>query len=477
MLINTRELRVLKEGDKFPLYDKDKDRLEKYEEQLDIFNNEIYKVLTKKIHDLPHISGERKKTWVNSLEHIYIQANIPKEVSLLVSDLLSRRPPILDVKNDKIQEDIDNFLEDNEIHTQILETSIDQANKGSIIFKIYKQDNRLRLDSIQPDFYFVEHQEGDKRNLSREFVSWIFKRDGKKYRYVESYQMVDNKLNISYQVFKDNGSKLGKEVSVSEFLGLSKDKEIVNIEHSLLVHIPLWRCNGDYFGRSIHDGLLPLYDEINNRISQLSRLFDKYSDPTMSGPDLGTDDRGNPNKVIGKYIQRDEDDPEVNYHTWPAEVEGNIRYITEVLFKILYIVTPLSPSLYGIDSDGSISGRAIQLKSFRADCNTDRFMTYWRGALKRIVRNALAIEGKDIKLKDIEIKWEKGFSKDDKEQAEIEQLRLQSGNTSVKSSIMRTDKVTKDKAEEEYKEIQSEQQDEFKNAQVALNSQRGGADE
>lgn len=483
---------LLRKGDEFPTKD-DFKRMQQYKDLTDLFENKQLDVLLRKIDDVPYFTKERKEELQNELELIYIQIPLPMEMARLISDLLFRKEVNFDVVNDKTQKIVNEIKTLNKLRTLLCEGSVDCANKGGIVFKTYLKNGMAAIKIIQPDYYFPEFVPGDRQEIIRERVSWTFE-DGenennkKWYRYIETHEFntTTNTYWIYYQLFeqKDGEGKLGNEKKVSEFFSnIKKVNEDTKMEVSPLTYIPLWRANGNYFGYSIHYGLQPLYDVINNRISQLDKLFDKYSDPTMSGPQLDDEDEDhnyvaqtltekvlgkapgtNPNKITGKYIPREKEDAEVKYHTWPAEVESTLKFIKEVLMEMLYIVSPINPTLYGLDkSSSNISGRAIRLKSFRADCTIDRISNYWLDGLENVIYKAqvwLTNWNKENFTPEIpKVVWKNGFPVDEKEEAEYEKTRIDSANTTTVDSIMRLDGATKEQAQDKYKEILEEEKD------------------
>lgn len=461
---------MYKAGQEFPSQE-DKQRLQQYEDWKNLFDNEQWKLFVEKASELRR-QRKIKDHIYEGIEQIYISIPIAMELPKLVSDLLFRYCPIIDCKDDNVkgQELAIDIQKYNKLHIKLLESSVDCATKGGIVIKTYLENGRSMIDFFQPDKYFIHKDLRGK--IDEHIISWTFTVDKgvlkgyKEYRYIETHKFNKDTKSwwIYYQVFEIKGNKLNKQLNIKEFFPDLEDAEDTKLSTCSLIFIPYFRAMDNYFGYSVYHGLEGLFDELNSRVSHMSKLLDKYSDPTVTGPEIEEDEdeenivrRGT--TVREKYIVRDnKETPDVNYVTWDGKIEGHITYVKELLFTMLYICTPLNPSLYGLDvTNSQASGKAIKLKSFRTDCTVDRWSNYYIDGIQQAIFNAMEYQriwvDSSVKSEYPDVIIVKGFSKDDKEEAEIEQLRITSGNTSILSSIMRLDRVTKEKAEEEYKAI------------------------
>ncbi|GEM_PF-1766586 len=476
---------MYKAGDIFPSQE-EQERLKSYEDYKMLFENKQWELFVKEAQELMR---QRKipRRYYNDLMDIYISVPIVMEMPKLVSDLLFRYKPLIDIsdENEEGQNVADEIIKNNKLHTKLLEYSVDCAVKAGVVIKTYLEAGKSKIKFYQPDKYFI-HKDA-KGEIDEHIISWDFTVDNKVYRYIETHKI--NKETdtwwIYYQVFSIKGNKFDKQHKVQSFFPDLPDSEDTKLSTCSIIYVPYFRAMDNYFGYSIYFGLESLFDELNTRLSHLSKLFSKYSDPTVTGPPLDEDEEEDEKGIIQRgttvrerYIERDNVDvPDVNYVVWDGKVEGHIKYIKEILFTIIYICTPINPSLYGLEeSSSAVSGKAIKLKSFRTDCTVDRWSNYFIEGIQQTIYNCMEYQrlwvDSSIKSEYPDVTIVKGFSRDTKEEADTEQVRITAGNTSIISSIMRMDRCTKEKAEEEYKAILEEQKqanDNMNNPRKELN--------
>ncbi|UNC92720.1 phage portal protein [Candidatus Contubernalis alkalaceticus] len=403
---------------------------------------------------------------------VYLALAIPRELPLLYSDLSFRNNINATVNNTDANTALDRLINENSLDSLLSEASIDTAIKGGVVFKNYLDNGKSKITYIQPDFYFPEFSKFDKRKIVKETIAYTFD-DGKgEFLYREIYEPDANsqywcitKINNWY-----NG-RIGKQISSEEIN--------IKLTESPLTYIPYFRSGGEFWGYSIYDGLEPLFDELNHRCSQISKILDKHSDPNMYGDPSFLDEKNNIASG-GKFFPVETGEEKPGYLTWKSELESNFKFIEEVLFKILYMVSPLKPSLYGLDKVGSgTSGRVQKLKAFRTECMVERSLLYWKQSLKKILYLSQQLEiisgNQKYKPEIPNIEIYVSLPRDSYEQAQEEQLKTVSGLTSVKSAIARINPhYTSAEVENEFLEIINEENE--KSLQMFLGD-RGGVGE
>jgi hypothetical protein len=86
-----------------------------------------------------------------------------------------------------------------------------------------------------------------------------------------------------------DGIKIGRRMIGAELfraLGGAPEVEPTGVaDRPTLVHLPNGRSSKDFFGRSeIGGGMEPCSKRLTRRLSRISRILDKHSDPKMAGP-------------------------------------------------------------------------------------------------------------------------------------------------------------------------------------------------
>ncbi|WP_373892780.1 phage portal protein [Virgibacillus sp. CBA3643] len=397
-----------------------------------------------------------------SWEHPYLPLALPKEISNLYSDLAFGNPINATTKSNK-QADaaIDDIIEDNELNVQLSEASISQSYKGGIVAKNYLDNGISKITFIEPDYYFPVTSPTDKRKVLYEDIAIPFIQGNKQYLHTERYlQDGDGYYRCITQIYDYANDKKGKAITEPEEVN-------TKLTQSPLTYIPFSRSGTNFWGDSLYRGLTPLFDELNHRTTQVSNVLDIHADPAMWAVSSVFDDDGNLKRKGNKVYEVDEDSEgsvkePMGYITWDGQLSANFKFIEDIIYKTLHYVSPLAPALYGMDSASQASGRAIQLKSWRTQCKITRSYQYWRTALKKVLyvaQQLQIISGEKSYTPEIpQIELSINMPVDLLENAQAEQLKVEAGLTSKKSSIARLNPhMTTKEVEEEWLEIINEQ--------------------
>ncbi|WP_339227831.1 phage portal protein [Oceanobacillus sp. FSL K6-2867] len=411
-----------------------------------------------------------------SFEHPYLPLALPREVSQLYSDLAFGNPINATTKsNKKADEAIDEIIEDNELNVQLSEASLSQSYKGGILAKNFLDNGKSKITFVEVDYYFPTVSPTDKRKLLSETIAIPFNEGNKRYLHTETYeQREDGYYWCITQVFNYTNDKQGKEISEPTEVN-------TRLTQSPLTYIPFTRSGSSFWGDSLYTGLTPLFDELNHRVTQISNVLDIHSDPAMYATSSLFDDDGNLNRKGNKVYEVFEDGEgsiksPMGYVTWDAKLDANFKFIEDIVYKTLHYVSPLAPSLFGLDSASQSSGRAILLKSWRTQCKITRSYQYWRPALKKILyiaQQLQVVSGEKSYTPEIpNVELSINMPVDLLENAQAEQLKVDAGLSSKKSAIARLNPhMTSKEVEEEFEEILNEQAE--TNNQTFMGSMQG----
>ncbi|WP_286231305.1 phage portal protein [Neobacillus mesonae] len=375
------------------------------------------------------------------VDHPYLELGLSREVALLYSDLAFGNPINAFTKTTDSDTIIEDLIDDNKLNQLLSEASITQAIKGGIVLKNYLDNGKSKITFIEPDYYFPTFSPFDKRKILSETIAIPYEENEDTFLYTETYEPDETGLywciTAHYQ-YKDN--KVGKK--------LNESKVSTTIFESPLEYVPFIRSGSDFWGDSIYKGSVALYDELNNRVTQISNVLDKHSDPSMWALSSVFDENNQLNHKGGKVYEVQEDvegkkigDAPIGYITWDWNPEANFKFIKDIIMKILYTVSPLTPALYGLDESSQSTGRALVLKSWRTQCKVFRSYIYWRPALQSILFKAQQLQVNSGELSYApempSIELSLNIPMDFFEMAQAEQLKVTSKTTSRKSAISR----------------------------------------
>lgn len=244
----------------------------------------------------------------------------------------------------------------------------------------------------------------------------------------------------------------------------------------LVVHIPNYATDDTWEGIDDLTEHLAIFDEVNNRLTQIADILDKHSDPAMAVPSgiLAEDENGNPTfhvqqdkvfEVMGK------DDVIPEYITWDGQLTQAFTELDK-LIDILLTTAEIPAVALGKDSGGGTSGTsglAIKWRMNSLLSKINRKRQYYDRGLKQVFMVAQLLEqavgiatAKPFKPTFV---FKDGLPTDEASEATVMNIRTGGAKTiSQKTAIMRMEGLTEEQAEMEIERIKEEE----KEAQEAL---------
>jgi hypothetical protein len=239
------------------------------------------------------------------------------------------------------------------------------------------------------------------------------------------------------------------------------------IPFPLVVHVANCALDDSWQGFDDLSELKPLLDELNNRVSLVSVILDKHSDPALAIPSglLDTDEDGRLIFHVGRdkifeITGKDEIIPQ--YITWDGQLQAAFTEINFLVDQILTIAEIPSVAL-GKDNSGTSGSSGLSIKwrmnSLLAKVNRKR--GYFDKALTQVFIIAQLLEktyGKArYEIVKPKILFQDGLPDDDMENAQIMSLRTGGQPTlSQKSAIIRLDNLTSEQADKEMEQLKDE---------------------
>lgn len=404
----------------------------------------------------------------------YIVNNFPGLISKVCADMMFGRPPRITLpegsNNNDNSEWIENWLHDTDLMTTCYESAMTTSYKGDTLFKLRVGElhdpakSSVIVEQVQPDFFFPTldplNVAADPKEME---ISFVIQINGKPYlrKEVHTAGLIHNEL------WKMEGSELIGQVPLI-LLGdpdLQEDEQ-TGINRLLLVHVPNWKDGRNYFGNDDYQDLTTLFYAINNRMSKIDNVLDKHVDPILAVPDGVLDDEGKVRREHLNLFEMDENGSKPEYVVWNAQLSSAFEEIDR-LMQSLYMFSEISPDAFGVfEQNAAASGRALKYRLMRTVAKINRKKLYFDRGLKEVVYLAQLLAAEynieslgakyagDPELPSIE--WQDPIPQDSYEQAQEEELRLASGNQTLKDSIINIDGLTEEQADEKIKEIQAE---------------------
>lgn len=483
----------------FP-YKNSVDRLNTYKQNAQFFSGDHFDAFSIKVD-----SKQYNRAYA---ELRYIVNNFPGLLSKVSADFLFSEPPIirlplLDADNpynknddDGIDPDanasatddvfeletpkpnpnqkwLENLIFENRLDVQLYESALTNSYKGDAVFKLRigslhdTETSSVIIEQIMPDFYFPDlnptNVSADPQRVEIAFVLTIGDKD-----YLR--KEIHTPGQIENQAFEMNGTKIVEQVPLSVLGDDSlQDIEMTGVDRILVVHVPNWSDGTTHFGITDYQDIMSLVYALNNRATLIDNILDKHADPILAVPEGVMDENGEIQRSKLGVYEKTDDGEKPEYIVWDAKLEASFQEL-QSLTSSLYMYSETSPAVFGDDSgksSGRESGRALKYRLMRTVAKIKRKQRYYDYALKEIIYLAelLAIEHKvsangesfkgEAEIPSIE--WADPIPVDSYEQAQEEELRLASGNQSLKDSIKNIDKVNDEQAVQKIQEIYAEQ--------------------
>ena len=398
----------------------------------------------------------------------YVMANFAGLVSKVIADFLFSEPISIMAGEGGDQDFIDALVRENNLDIQFYESALTNSYAGDDLFKIragqrnpWDAVSTVIIEEITPLIYFPKVDGFNVRATPKsQELAWTFTLNRQKYLRKE----IHRDGAIFNEVWLMKGNKIVAQSSPS-ILNLP-EMQATGIKQPLLTHVPNWKTGNRFFGISDYHDLDQLFYAINNRLTKNDNILDKHSDPILMVPPGVLDEKGKvKKKALGVIEVENSADGKPEYIVWDASLENAFKQI-EKLVDVLLMTAEISPDAFGMGKGQSDSGRALKYKLLRTIAKAARKKLYYDAKIKEVIFNAqvlaktwnLEVGGKRLKGDpvQVEIKWQDGIPVDEREQAEVESIKIDAGVQSKKGAIMAIDQVDEKNAEQKLKDIEDE---------------------
>lgn len=408
----------------------------------------------------------------------YIVANFAGLMSRVLADMMFGETIVIDVKDDKLQQWIDDVVEDNQLLAQLYESELGNSRRGDAVFKlrigqrnpsIADSPMSIIIEEFTPAIYFPSLEQNMTRNVPKQdVVATVFNQQGKEYLHKEIH--VPGKIYHEVYQYDSRENKIIANMRAEDF-GYAEVEE-TGVNRSLIFHIPNVRDGSGFFGTSDYHDVKSLFFALNNRITKTDNILDKHSDPILAVPEGVLDEDGKVRKQALQMFEVDNQNPGFNkpeYIVWNANLDSAFKQI-EKLVEMLFLFAEIAPASTGSDQGAggqAESGRALKFKLLSTIRKRNRKIRYYDQAIKDMLETAqelAAANGVSLngytpakgKAERPTINWGDGVINDEVEATETAIKRVEAGLSSKADAIANLDGITPDEAKKKVKEIDAE---------------------
>ncbi len=435
--------------------------LRKYQK---LYNNEQLSVFG--IHDLI------KKHYKDLADMMYLAHAIPARVTEFYGDFVQGDVDQLIIRAntgvEKDEEFVDDVVFQNDLKESISDYAEDQSEFGFVVFLGWTdEEDKFHLDSVPADQYFPQ--------ADGSVIFATYKKDPddpekkKLVLHTQHYQMEENgeDVLIEHQAWRVDGLGVAQDPYPLDKMGELIGRKLEPTENiSGLGELPIRQADNGRktkwgFGQSDYHDITPQLAEINERTTQASTVFLKNIDAKMVVPSssLSEDEKSGETKLKQQdvYIADGKEDviPQYIINNNPLLEDSRAHIDTELKFIEWVTGVPMWALTKGAQAE-KVESLRIQL--FTALRKTAKKRSKIKRALLDMFRIGAKMtkQSEALQENDILIDFGDVLPVDEMVQVETESVKITSGVSSKKRSMMRIENYTEEEAEEELEEIASE---------------------
>ena len=432
------------------------DRLERYKNNRLLFEDEHAEVYKEQFKRIERVIGN-----FNDIVSYGVVFNYQKLMSLKIADFVFGTPPDITVSDDKKQAVIEKIIFDTDFFNKLYMSVIDISRYGDSILQVSEKNNKARLDVTSPKYWFPVVNNDNIKEFMYHVFAWKYIIDSEKKKYGLAVQIhkPDEPDFCEIQRYEYNGGNIGSKIVDTEKNQLEKTFGVCPI--FTISNTP---TSDSCFGIDDYSSVDSIISELIIRVSQVCKVLDKFSSPSMSGPQSAmqfNQQSGQWELRMGDFFARtSSDDPEPKMITWDANMEANFKVI-ELLTNQLYTISEMGSAVFGdlSHSTGTVaSGTALRRLMISPLAKARRISRQYDTTIKNIISLCAKIYGTNIEPTEISVKWHDGLPSDPKEEAEIMNIRTGSKATlSRYTAIRRMDNLSDSDTDAEMKLIEADE--------------------
>ena len=487
-MIETQIIDLFKDGAYFPNKHHIK-RIQKYKTNELLFKGKHY--------DAFEGHNALTKSQKNLLQ---VSVNLPSLICKKSADFLfGEQVKVLSGKGDDTleQKAFDRIVQNNNLNILTYESALSNAYYGDAFIKVrFGQEfggmlpkdldaPRIFIENVNPCMVYPQTFEYDKSKIMAYHIAMpieVVEDSGDYILNVESH-FPNLILYTKYKITPAFYDRLGNIERFKIECEIENERHYVKtgVPMPLVVHIPNTGLVGEWAGVDDLTEHYAIFDEINNRLAQISDILDKHSDPAMAVPTgiLDADEDGNTHFAVSHnkvFELLGKDDILPQYITWDGQLQNAFTELDK-LIDLLLTTAEIPSVALGRDGSGTSgsSGLAIKWRMNTLLSKINRKRQYYDKGLKQVMMLAQLLEtnlGVDAYRVTLPVlQFQDGLPQDDMELANMMAVRTGGAKTlSQKSAIIYLNDYTEEQAEKEIERIKEEEEQQMAQVDTDYNN-------
>lgn len=434
----------------------ERDRLTQYDVNRRIFEGDHANIYAEQFKRIQRVIGN-----FNDVVSYCVITNYQKLISLKTADLLLGEPPKITAGEDgsNEQKTIDNIISNSDLINTAFQIAIDVSRYGDGLFNIYKDADTGagKIDVTQPALWFPVVSPDNVKKVQYHVLAWTYTQGKNKYLKCR----IHSKGSYEERIYLMKDSEIKELISSNVIKTGLLDFAVIQVSNLM--------TSDRAYGLDDYQDLDSIISEIEVRVSQIAKVLDKHAEPSVTGPSTCLQQDPNTGEwhlKMGDFFPRDSnDDAEVKYITWDAQMDANFKMIDK-LINILYTISEMGSAIFGDmkqgkDTSSVPSGTALRRLMISPLAKVNRIRMRFDPALKKAIKLCSQLGGEgitDLSKVPISITWQDGLPQDPKEMSDI--MAVRTGNKPTISqfkAIQQLDNLSDSDTQEEIDRIDEDE--------------------
>lgn len=434
----------------------------------------VFKGLHSKVFKLKsYFEEDQKKRTL-----LYLAYNVGQIISLTAADFLFGEQLKIQTNEDNakkpIEGKINKIIQGNYLDEKLYQSSVIQDVAGFTIFTVRQKDNvavieEVPYDNYFPDFLSVRLGEEPRKVIIASYVDIVNPKNNKLETFL--YKQIHTIGKISHELWTTTSDmKQSEKVELAIYSSELPEEETTALDYIPVFQIDNFKTVKERFGISTYESVMNLFEELNDRITQISVQLIKHLNAKVavgegiltkkgeidSDQELFLVEKGD---IVPQYITNSNGLIEEGF----KQIEGILRQICTV--------TQTPTSFLGLDDQGGaekVETVKIRMAAFLKKIK--RKQRSYEAKLMNVLKTALFFEGTKKLPENLEINfvWDYGLPRDLLTEAQTHQILVESGIESIETAIRELKDLDGEALAQELNRIKNQLMESQKTPQMEL---------
>jgi hypothetical protein len=405
----------------------------------------VFKGLHSKVFKLKSYFEEdsKKKTL------LYLAYNVGQIVSLTAADFLFGEQLKIQTNESEDQKPtekkINAIIQNNYLDEKLYQSAVMQDVAGFTVIAVRQKDKaaiieEVPYDNYYPDFTGVRLGEEPRQIVIASYIDLVNPKNQKKetFLYKQIHRLENGKGKIVHELWTTTPDM--KQSQLTELALFSADlpaEEDTELDYIPIFQIDNFKTVKERFGISTYESVMNLFEEINDRITQISVQLIKHLNSKVAVGEGVLSKKGEMDSTQDIFlVEKGDIVPQYITNSNPLIEEG-FKQI-EGLIRQICTVTQTPASFLGLDDKGGVEKvETAKLRMAAFLKKIKRKQRSYEAKLIDILKTALFFEGakKFPDNVDISFAWDLGLPRDLFTEAQTHQIMVESGMESKETAI------------------------------------------